>query len=364
MSLKKKQIVLGVLALLFVSITQSKSWAAPVNENGEYKKLEEKVNSVEKKLDNVSIESVVKSYKDSESSLYEASSKTITFANLIIVGMGALTAIKYGKDNIETKKMTKFMDESKEDFKLYKEKLEKYESENIKLQSKLKKYKEEIDKSKSEIEELKNKTESYANQAKEFADKSELETLKKHFNIEAVSSENKKLEEYKFINNNLDIQESSIENDTFSPKEGLELLHKANKYKEEKDFDSAINIYKQLARLDKKNACEFYTRIGTILSDQGNANGAFKYYNLAERINPNNDFLIFCKAGTYSKVGKHDKALKLYYNLLDSDTYENKDALYLFIGFEYEHLGNYEEAKKYYEKYNYHNNNKLVAVTE
>lgn len=360
---KSKKVLLSILFMLAIcNLSYYTVWATPENLEKEHEQLDDRVKKVEKQIDKASIDNVVKAYKESESGLYEASSKAISLANYVIIGIGALTAIKYTKDNVETKKMKEFMEKSNEDFNKYKEKLENSHSLIEGLELKIKKYEEDIEKSKSEIEKLKLKTEEYADTAKRFADKSELESLRNELN---VSSETTNLESISILSN---ISEKSDFKNYPSWRKIHSIKEDIEKYKNEFNFKLAINKYHELISLDPDDKAYYYVCIARLYNELDNLEKFEEYIEKSEKIEPESRIALSAKASVYNQNGKYELALECYKKLLEKTTdYTSRKTYNILISNVYRKLGNYEKSKEYLNQYRDildKKSSSLAAITE
>lgn len=341
---KFKRVLLSILFMFAIyNLSSYTVWATPQDIEKEHKDLEQKVKNIEKQIDKVSIDNVVKTYKESEQSLYEASSRTLTFSSWLVSALVLFSAFKLYRDNSDTKKMKEFMDSSKKEFDTYKDNLKEYQSSVEILENKIKEYESEIDISKSEIKKLKNEVKSYADSAKQFALKSEVQNIKQNLNL---------TNERDIIRSNIKAKnmKTAISRDIDSYKKIRELEEKARILEESdnsNELNIAINLYTELIKLDKNSESRYNVHISNIYGKLNNYEKAFEHIKLAEEKGDNLSNTLFNKGILYMNMKEYNQAISCFKESLNL---KEEEHVYLVLAIAYEKAGNYKEAKNCYKK--------------
>ena len=326
-----KNIIMFSCILTVIVILSDKSWAAPVND----KILEEKVQKMEEKLDSIKIENIVKSYKDSESSLYQASTKTLEFVNLIIVGLGGLTIFKYAKDRSLDKKLTKHMKEIKTN-------LINYQESVTNLESKIQTYEKEIETSKKEIDYLKDKVRHYADEAKKYAQKSEVENLKQNLKINNRDIKmNKEIQKQQLTK----MDKSTKSNKSEELQKKAEILSNSTN---SSDLMMAIKYYKELMEIDSPSLKRFHAvSIAEIYGLLGNYEESSNYFRKAESLGYKKGSTLYLEGLMYYTLKEFEKSRNCLKECL---SFREDEDVYEYLAAVSEKLEEYEEAKYYYQK--------------
>lgn len=342
--LKFKKVLLSILfTFTMCNLLTYTVWATPQDIEKDNLKLEERVKEVEKQIDKVSIDNVVKTYKESEQSLYEASSRTLTFSSWLVSALVLFSAFKLYRDNSDTKKMKEFMDSSKKEFDTYRDNLKEYQSSVEILENKIKEYESEIDISKAEIKKLKNEVKSYADSAKQFALKSEIQNLKQNLNV---------INERDIIRNNIKEKnmKTVISRDRRSYEKIQELTKKASILggsDNSNDLNIAINLYTELIKLDKESESNYNLYISDIYKKLNNYEKALEHIKLAEEKGDDLSNTLFCKGCLYMHMKEYNQAISCF---KESVNVKEEDHVYMALAIAYEKTGNYKEAKNCYKK--------------
>lgn len=342
-----KKVLLSILFMVAIcNLSSHTIWATPQNLEKDNLKLEERVKELEKQINKVSIENVVKTYKDSEQSLYEASSRTLTFSSWLVSALVLLSAFKLYRDNSDTKKMKEFMDSSKKEFDTYRDNLNEYQSSVEILKNKIIEYENEIDNSKAEIDNLKNQVKSYADSAEHFAQKSEVENLKQQFKVTTEDSIviNHMNEKNLKIKNSKSISKISNYSKIRELSEKAKILEEASN---PNDLNMAISLYIELIKLDEESESRYNINISRIYEKLNNYEKAFEHIKLAEEKGDNMSTTLFFKGQLYSSRGEYVKAIDCFKESLNIKKDKNT---YIILALTYEKIGDYKEAKNCYKK--------------
>lgn len=126
-------------------------------------------------------------------------------------------------------------------------------------------------------------------------------------------------------------------------------------YRDLKQYDKAINFYKKAIEVNSSYP-KPYKNIGYIyMYKLKNYPKAVKYFTKYININPNDPDIYNERGEAYFKLGNTTKSQKdfeiaLKYYLEDLKEKENYACIYKEIGFCYEHLEQFDNAKKYYNR--------------
>jgi len=125
------------------------------------------------------------------------------------------------------------------------------------------------------------------------------------------------------------------------------LIEEGKRLVDSKDYNGAIAVYEQAAKLDPKNA-KIHAGIGYLYTQQGNFPSALAAYRRAIAINPNNSDFYY--AVGYIKSGMRDnKGAKEAYRRAIQLNRNNVNA-YLGLGVSQTTLGDYQSAMWAYER--------------
>ncbi len=125
------------------------------------------------------------------------------------------------------------------------------------------------------------------------------------------------------------------------------LIEEGKRLVDSKDYNGAIAVYEQAAKLDPKNA-KIHAGIGYLYTQQGNFPSALAAYRRAIAINPNNSDFYY--AVGYIKSGMRDnKGAKEAYRRAIQLNRNNVNA-YLGLGVSQTSLGDYQSAMWAYER--------------
>lgn len=90
------------------------------------------------------------------------------------------------------------------------------------------------------------------------------------------------------------------------------LLRQGRKYAENKDYQRAIDIYKEASTLDKNNA-RIYSGIAYLYTQQNNFQAAAQYYRKALSIDLSNVDFYYALGHSLANIGDNDNAATAYY---------------------------------------------------
>ncbi|KFF41978.1 MAG: tetratricopeptide repeat protein [Candidatus Atelocyanobacterium thalassa] len=91
-----------------------------------------------------------------------------------------------------------------------------------------------------------------------------------------------------------------------------DLLRQGRKYAENKDYQKAINAYKEASILDKNNA-KIYSGIAYLYTQQKNYQAAAQYYRKALSIDLSNADFYYALGHSLANIGDNDNAATAYY---------------------------------------------------
>ena len=91
-----------------------------------------------------------------------------------------------------------------------------------------------------------------------------------------------------------------------------DLLRKGRKYAENKDYQKAIDVYKEASTLDRNNA-KIYSGIAYLYTQQTNYQAAAQYYRKAISIDLSNADFYYALGHSLANIGDNDNAATAYY---------------------------------------------------
>ena len=132
------------------------------------------------------------------------------------------------------------------------------------------------------------------------------------------------------------------------------VLHLENKH-----FNSAIKIFKQVLAKDSKDSAA-YNNIGFALFKQGNYGQAIEYYNKALKLDPNDLGVMINLGSAYALLGRYDQAMSIFSQVIEIDpqffsVYNHRAVAYELMGYkllaEKDYLKAIELNSEYFEAY-------------
>jgi len=125
------------------------------------------------------------------------------------------------------------------------------------------------------------------------------------------------------------------------------LLEDGKRLVDNKDYNGAIAVYQQAAKLDPRNA-RIYAGIGYLYTQQGNFSLALDAYRRAIAINPNNSDFYYAVGYIKSSTRDNNGAKEAYRRAIQLN--RNNVNAYLGLGVSQTTLGDYQAAMWAYEQ--------------
>ncbi len=125
------------------------------------------------------------------------------------------------------------------------------------------------------------------------------------------------------------------------------LIEEGKRLVDSKDYNGAIAVYQQAAKLDPKNA-RIYAGIGYLYTQQGNFPSALAAYRRAIAINPNNSDFYYAVGYLKSNTRDNSGAKEAYRRAIQLN--RNNINAYLGLGVSQVSLGDYQSAMWAYEQ--------------
>ncbi|MDD3150881.1 MAG: tetratricopeptide repeat protein [Candidatus Gastranaerophilales bacterium] len=112
-----------------------------------------------------------------------------------------------------------------------------------------------------------------------------------------------------------------------------ENLNKANEYIQQKDYSSAIEILQKIIKKDSFN-CEAYKNLGLCSLNIEDYDTAFKMFEKAVEIKPDDALSMFYIGSIYHLIGNPEKAIEKFLSLIELrpdyyDAYKNIAVSYM-----------------------------------
>jgi len=125
------------------------------------------------------------------------------------------------------------------------------------------------------------------------------------------------------------------------------LIDEGKRLVDNKDYNGAIAVYQQAAKLDPKNA-RIYANIGYLYTQKGDFSPALDAYRRAIAINPNNSDFYYAVGYIKSNIGDNNAAKEAYRRAIQLN--RNNFNAYLGLGVAQTSLSDYQAAMWAYEQ--------------